>query len=66
MSGHVLISSSSPLYFPLPPSQVKLQDLGRDSGVIAHFVAHMGPNAHIAALAFNPRYSVGATWIPAS
>ena len=35
---------------------MKLQDLERQSGVIAHFLAHTGANVHIAALTFNPRY----------
>ena len=37
---------------------MKLQDLDRESGVVAHFLAHAGANVHIAALAFNPRYTV--------
>lgn len=37
---------------------MKLQDLDRESGVVAHFLAHAGVNVHIAALAFNPRYSM--------
>ena len=35
--------------------QMRLQDLGREGALVAHFVAHAGPDVHIAALAFNPR-----------
>ena len=35
--------------------KVKLEDLGREGAVVAHFVAHAGPDVHIAGLAFNPR-----------
>ena len=38
--------------------QMRLDDLGEESAVIAHFVAHAGPDVHIAGLAFNPRYTV--------
>ena len=45
-----------PRFLLPPPCQVRLSELGRESGVIAHFVAHTGPNVHVAALAFNPRW----------
>lgn len=34
--------------------EVRLSELGREGGVVAHFVAHTGPNVNVAALAFNP------------
>ena len=36
---------------------MRLSELGREGGVVAHFVAHTGPNVNVAALAFNPRWA---------
>ena len=36
--------------------KVDLKDMNRESGVIAHFLAHRGDNLRLAALAFDPTY----------
>ena len=37
--------------------QMKVQDLGKENALVAHFVAHADSDVHIAGLAFNPRYA---------
>ena len=36
--------------------KVDLKDMNRESGVIAHFLAHRGDNLRLAVLAFDPTY----------